>query len=384
MSPKTRRIIWIVLGIVLAVAAYQLRVYEDLHDYEVDHRAGQRLLAGEDLYRTDDGHYVYKYPPGAAVLEMPLSLLPLSVARIVHYAAILIAMIVMLRLSYALLPDNQPKPKWLMPLTFFILVKYFAREIDLGQINMIIAMLMLLMVDRLRRVETNGATRDADIGGVFWGMATTLKPHGLVFLPYFVITRQWRALGAGLGTIAALAVVPTVFYGVSGNLAQHADWYRTLTDSSPVHLTNPNNTSLIGFLARTTGDPELSLYLWLAGIAVLSIGVLIVVLRGRAVVHPVVLDAALLMTLIPIVSPLGWDYIFLMSSPGVMLLVQQRKTFNPMARWGLYLNLGIIMFFITDVVGHRAHEIYTDWTLTTVNFLIVAGYLCALRLRGTA
>ena len=103
-------------------------------------------------------------------------------------------------------------------------------------------------------------------------------------------------------------------------------------------------------------------------------------MRGRDVERPAVLDGAILMTLIPLISPLGWDYVLLMSALAVMLQLQHRHSFTAPVRWAMYLNLAIIGLFITDVVGHTAHEFYTDWTLTTVNFLLVLGFLVALRL----
>ena len=382
ISEKSRRIIVGLLLVTLATAAYVLRVHEDLHDYEVDYRAGQRLLIGDDLYQVDDGHYKYKYLPGAAVLESPLSLMPWSVAKVVFYALNIIVMFSMLGLAFRLLPDKMLKPRWLMPVTFLILAKYFAREIDLGQINMLISVLLLLMMGLLIKAQHTESEKTELYAGVFWGMASTLKPYGLIFLPYFLLTGKWRALAGGIATIAVLAAAPALFYGIDGNIAQHQDWIASLAASDPEQLINPNNTSMIGFFVRTTGDLQLSMWLFGLSIAIFAILIFIVVRKGRSQENAVVLDGAILMTLIPLISPLGWDYVLLMSAPGVMLLLQHRHSFGNVARWVLIGNFAIICFFITDVVGHTAHEFYTDWTLTTINFLVVTGFLVALRFKG--
>lgn len=382
MSILTRRILLGVLLVSLATAAYVLRVHEDLHDYEVDYRAGQRLLAGEDLYQEADGHYSYKYAPGAAFLEMPLSVLPWPVAKVIFYSLSILVMFGLLRMAWQLLPGDRPKPGWLMPVTFLVLAKYFAREIDLGQINMLISFLLLLMLGRLVAAAQSDSARSEVVAGLLWGVASTLKPYGLIFLPYFAVTRNWRVLAAGTATFVLLAMAPALFYGMDGNIAQHQAWIMSLFASDAEQLTNPNNTSLIGFFARSTGDLSLSKQLYGASVIALMIVVLVVVLRGRNREHAVVLDGAILMTLMPLISPQGWDYVLLMSALGVMLLIQQQHSFGRVARWVLVGNLVIIGLFISDVVGHAAHALYTDWTLTTVNFLVIVAYLCALRFRS--
>jgi hypothetical protein len=60
------------LFVAIVIAGWMGRAHQDLIDFDVDYRAGQRLLHGEDLARPEDGHFVYKYLPGAAILEDPL------------------------------------------------------------------------------------------------------------------------------------------------------------------------------------------------------------------------------------------------------------------------------------------------------------------------
>lgn len=374
-------IVWVVLLLLVVVAAWVGRVHEDLIDFDVDYRAGQRLLRSEDLAQPDDGHFVYKYLPGAAILEAPFAMLPRPVARFSFYLTTVGAMLAAFWLSYQLLPSHPAKSLGLMGATFLVLAKYLFREIDLGNINLIITVLLLIMIGLLRdRPGEHGSGREV-VAGILWGAATTLKPYGLAFLPYLVITRRWRALASGTGFIGVALVAPTLFYGWAGNLNQHRNFLAALAGSTPRGLLNEDNSSLVGFFTKWAGPGGLA---WaLAGLvfAVLAVVVLLVVLAGLRVVDAVVLDGALLLTLIPLVEPLGWDYLNLMSILAVMLLIQQRMAFPPPWRWLMIGNLVVIGITISAVIGDGPFGVYEALVLPTVNFLVVFGFVAALRFK---
>jgi hypothetical protein len=109
---------------------------------------------------------------------------------------------------------------------------------------------------------------------------------------------------------------------------------------------------------------------------------LAVTLRGRGRSRAAVLDGAMLLTLIPLVSPLGWDYTFLMSLLAIALVVNARSAFSPGAQVALALNFAMIALAIFDVMGRQAYAAYMRWSVTTLNFLVVAAALAWLRFRG--
>ena len=51
-----------------------------------------------------------------------------------------------------------------------------------------------------------------------------------------------------------------------------------------------------------------------------SVAALVVAWRGR-VASPDGLEAALLLTSIPLLSPQGWDYVFLLATPAVVFVI---------------------------------------------------------------
>ena len=363
---------------VLATAAYVVRVGRDMVDFDVGYVAGHRLLAGQNLYPGTDGHFSYKYPPGAALLQMPFGLLPPPLAKPVFYAVTVLCLVAALWLAYRLLPPGPARRPALVAWTFLVLAQYLLREIDLGQINLIILCLLLLAVHGM--LARDDAARATGVGSA-WASATTLKPYALVFLPYCVLTGRWRTLAAGLGALALLAAAPALFYGPAGAASAHVAWARTLSESTPSLMTHVDNASLGAFFARLVGWGSTAMALTFAAAAGLALLVLLVVLRGRGRPRAVVLDGLLLIALIPLLAPLGWNYMMLMSLGGVMLLLQQLHRFTGVWRWLLVADLVTIGIAISNVIGHEVHAAFVRASGPTIQFAVLVGYLAALRFK---
>src|SRR4030042_1915842 len=92
--------------------------------------------------------------------------------------------------------------------------------------------------------------------------------------------------------------------------------------------TSQDNVSLIGFLMKRTNDHSLALILYGAVLAALAGLVLLLVVKGKKVSRPSILDGFFLLALIPLASPLGWDYTFLSSAPAVMLICRHYDKFR--------------------------------------------------------
>lgn len=72
---------WVVVSIgVFAVALHAL-VFQSQADWAVFYKAGERVLAGQPLYRYEDLPMVYKYAPVTAWFFAPFAALPETVAR---------------------------------------------------------------------------------------------------------------------------------------------------------------------------------------------------------------------------------------------------------------------------------------------------------------
>src|SRR4030042_835395 len=112
-------------------------------DFQVNYKAAKRLQAAETLYPGSalDGHYEFKYPPCAAALYVPLTLLPQSTAKILWALIVLSASVASIWLSLTLTRMSSNLPWFLSVLPGLVLARFFLRELQLGQGNGVVAFL---------------------------------------------------------------------------------------------------------------------------------------------------------------------------------------------------------------------------------------------------
>jgi hypothetical protein len=111
---------------------------------------------------------------------------------------------------------------------------------------------------------------------------------------------------------------------------------------------------------------------------------LFLMIRGRTIPRRIVLESALLLTLIPIVSPLGWDYTLLSTVPAVMLVLNNFDVFPRPAGALLILDLAVAGLSVYDLMGRALYAKFMALSIITVNFLVLAAFLAWLRLKGRA
>jgi hypothetical protein len=206
----------------------------------------------------------------------------------------------------------------------------------------------------------------------------------MIFLPYFIVKGHWKSLLVGLIVIGAALLVPTIFYGLDGNIQLLRDWASTLTQSTPSLFASADNVSIIGFLTKWMGEQPLTWWMYLFAVAALAALVLAAVVVGRKTPDAARLEGAMLLMAIPLVSPMGWDYSLLMSVLGISLLVVHFFDFKTPWRAFLIVNFCLISLTIYDLIGRELYGAFMMWSVLTVNFLIVMGYLATLRFRNLA
>ena len=366
----------IVAVIALAiVAGYVLRVRDAMVDFGVNYLAGQRLAAGESLYPTSDGHYMFKYLPASAILYVPLGRLPLQSARAAWFTISLLALAGSFLLVRRLVP--LPHQPYVFAISGLVLAKYFLRDFRLGQINILVTLVMLLTTWALAKDEIPQKAA----AGLLAGLATAMKPYSAVFFPYFLVTGNWIALASGIGALALAIAAPALFYGWDRNFEVLQEWFTTLSQSTPTQISGRDNVSVIGFFSKWLGDSTHVLVATTIVLGGLALLMLAVIRRGGQRRDRAVLECAMLLTLIPLISPLGWDYTFLMSLLAVALLINSFPLLGRSARVLLAVNFAVIALTVFDLMGRRPYAAYMQWSVTTVNFVVVVIALAYLRFR---
>ena len=223
--------------------------------------------------------------------------------------------------SLALLPDRRKTAAFLVCVTVLAMGKFYVREVGLGQSNLLLAVLALAAVACWR------SRRDVAAGALL-AAATIVKPYAILFLPYLVARRTWAGVASYAAVLVAALILPAARYGWSGNLGQLHGWWSVVTTSTAPNLAGQDNVSIAGMYAAWLGVGPAAGWLGAATGLALVIACAWVILRGSRVASPEYLDAGLLLFAIPLLSPQGWDYVLLVSTPAVMLLLDRLDEFR--------------------------------------------------------
>lgn len=376
---RRRNFLLIILAFLFFSLVYHYYVKKDMSDFGVCYRGGQRIIKGETLYRTSDGHLQYKYAPTSALFFAFFTVFPYEIAKYIWYMASLFLLFLVLYLSYDVLPSKQKKRGFVLILAFLIVAKYAGREIELGQVNIFMIFLLLMML----KAMLSGKDVQA---GLFWSFSLIFKPYGLIFLPYFILKKRIKLIASGLGCLVLGLLLSVPFYGFEKNILVLKDWQRTLSRSTPRLLAHYDNASLYAFFVKNLPEGSKSLALGL----VLSIAVLLglsllwmmFVAKRRGLEKPEVLDASFLFILIPLFSPLSWNYNYLYSILAVVFLLNVIDAFPKAMKYALIADLVAIGGSLREVLGKIVFRFYTQRSLVVISFLILLFFLFYSRMRS--
>lgn len=371
------RVLLGVLALVSLVAVFTTRVARKMPDFEVYYTAGARAAAGEALYRESDGHYQFKYLPAFALFAAPLSKLPLPAAKGAWFTVSSVLMIVLLGLSLKAMPDFRRPAVVLLVLTFLAMAKFYAHELVLGQVNLLFGVIVTLALVAMR------AGREAE-AGLLLALAVVVKPYAVIFVPWLAARKNRAALVTMLVGMALLLALPAVRYGWHGNLILLRDWWQTVTATTAPNLMNPDNVSLSAMFTRWLGpDSPAGRIAAVASVVLLVVAAVVVAARG-ALRSPDTLDASFLLLLIPLLSPQGWDYVFLIGTPAVMLLINYLAALPIGLRYATMLAIAGVALSIFDLMGREAYTRFMQLSVITLLMLVQIAALAALRFRRVA
>lgn len=269
-----------------------------LIDLQVYVAGGAHVLAGAPLY--DGGVLLdlpFVYPPIAAVLFAPLTVVPLPVLKIAWTALQIVLLVLVVRRCGA--PASLTTPLVALLTATALWLDPVRTTLYLGQINIVLLALVFLDLTGRRR-------------GFALGLAAAVKLTPLLFVAYLLVKRDLRAAATAAGTFAALT-------GIGFLLAPAASvqyWLRgTVFAADRISAVDgPSNHALVGTLGRL-GVP------WpLAGAALLAVATLLVARRldDLAGLTVVGLGAAA-------AAPFAWSHHYVWCVPLLVVLVARRR-----------------------------------------------------------
>jgi hypothetical protein len=364
--------IWPAVVVVLALVMYVARVRTEMVDFGVYHTAAIRAVEAEPLYRADDGHYQFKYLPAFALALAPLAWLSPAIAKPLWFGGSVALLWLFVAWSIEGLPNRRRSAQALAWFTILLMGKFYAHELNLGQTNILLGVILIAAVLAVQR------------GRLWW--AGALVGVGVFVKPYAAILLPWLLPGAGLtGVVAAAAVIglglllPTAVYGWGGNLDLLLGWYHTVTDTTAPNLLLPENVSLATMWAKWIGigpvAPQLAVASIVLGLAVVAWATWV---RGR-VSSPAYLEFGLLMLLVPLISPQGWDYVLLLATPAIVCLVDRLDLTSAGWRAATVAAMVLMSFTIYDVLGRALYG--RLMAINTVSVSALGLFVCLAQLR---
>jgi len=206
----------VVLGIMSAAGALGVAIAEASGrqvDFDV-YRMGAAHVLGRHLYevRLAQLSLHFTYPPFAALLFWPFTGPSVHVGQLVWSLLNLVMLVALTATSIqATRPPWSHQRTWATAALVLFPALLFSPDLstlDFGQVNFLVALLVLLDLTCVIRVRSHTLPR-----GVLLGMAAALKLTPLIFIPFLLLTRQFRAGATALGTfllcsLGAVAITP--------------------------------------------------------------------------------------------------------------------------------------------------------------------------------
>ncbi|MGV0652660.1 glycosyltransferase family 87 protein [Mycolicibacterium thermoresistibile] len=300
----------------------------DIDVYRMGGRAwldGDPLYADGAIFETRVGlNLPFTYPPLAAVAFAPFAWLSLEAAAVAITLTTLVLLVVATVIVLTRLdvwPDTAmtTEPAWLrrswlaaaIVAPAIILLEPIRSNFEFGQINVVL--MTLVIADCVPR-------RTPWPRGALLGVAIALKLTPAVFLLYFLLRRDGRALI----TASVTAVLATLAGFALAWRDSWEYWTHTVSNTDRIGTATLNtNQNIAGALARLGLDEDTRFLLWvLACFAVLALTVWAVrrVLRSR-----VCADEASVLALICVamfglvVSPVSWSHHWVWALPAVLV-----------------------------------------------------------------
>ncbi|SHF64682.1 glycosyltransferase 87 family protein [Geodermatophilus nigrescens] len=288
--------------------------WHDFFDLRVYRGAVAWWLDGQPLYDFTYGRspYGFTYPPFAALLVLPMALLPYPVVAAGH---VLLNVVVLGGLAWWLLTPlarrhGWPLPwAWVLALPLLFVLEPVRETMGFGQVNLFLMALVLADVAALRR-----GSRWAGVG---IGLAAAVKLTPGLFVVWLLLTRRTRAAAVAIGTAAAATLL--AFAVVPGTSWRF--WTETLWQTERVgKLDKTSNQSLLGALARLTDPAEPPRLVWaLLAAAALAFVLTRAVRAARA--GDDLAGVALTGLAACLVSPISWSHHFVWLVPALVVLV---------------------------------------------------------------
>lgn len=198
-----------------------------------------------------------KYPWASDAINHYMPRIPKFGVRAVAYVLALFALLAVFRMWRQIAQGRESVPLNIDyaagMLAVFLLLPYVLRDLD--ECGLQIFLLFFLSAAGFALV------RGKPILSGFWlGTAIQYKVAPLLFVPFLIWKRQWRATFATAGFVVLWGLAPALFLGMDATIKAHREWFDTIAKVNTTkeaypslqerEAPKPQNLSLMAVLAR--------------------------------------------------------------------------------------------------------------------------------------
>jgi alpha-1,2-mannosyltransferase len=333
------RLALLITAALLLVQAAVLAVWPAAHllmiDLQVYRAGGEAVRRGMPLY--DGGILLdlpFVYPPFAALVFVPLTVLPVPVLKLAWTLAGVALVVFVVRRSADLVGMRANSPATALLVAVLLALDPIRTTFYLGQINIVL----------LAAVLADVTGRPGRLRGVGVGLAAAVKLTPLVFVVYLVLIGRVRAAVTALVTFVAAVGVGFLVAPADSHTYWFAGTFAAADRISPVVSTA--NHSLDGLLARAGAQGWVGLA---TTVALAAAGLAVAVLAHRR--GEVLLGVTLCGLLSAAVAPFAWSHHFVWFGPLVVLLAHRATTGDRRAAVALAGVLAVTLAWVTRLPG---------------------------------
>jgi alpha-1,2-mannosyltransferase len=376
-----------VLGVLSVGAALGLAIALALGreaDFDV-YRMGAEHVRGPHLYRERLPGLLlpFTYPPFAAMLFWPFTRFSIRTGQLGWTLFNLVALAGLIGVSLrAVRPDWSNRRIWsiaVVALFPVLLLNPDVGTLGYGQVNFVIALLVLVDLTVVIRLRSHTMPR-----GVLVGIAAALKLTPLIFIPFLVLTRQFRA---AVTAAVSFVVCTLVAFAVSPH-SSWTYWSKEVLDSrragNLLYMSDQNLHAALARMTQATPSPAVQDSLTVL-IAVGGLALAAWAYRASSPVLGILVGAATGL----IISPVSWQhhYVWIVPLLGWLLLGSDRP------RGGRWWALGAALLFWAAPIwwvpnrqrgygGPLVLLVGNSFFLAAVAFLLLVGGLLWSRRRA--
>lgn len=301
---------------------YRMGAGQALGAHLYDTRLSRLLMGGARGMR-------FNYPPFAALLFWPFTLLSVSAGQLIWSVINVVLLAVLIALSIEIVRPGWPwRRAWIIAgVALFPALGLDPALLTMGygQVNLLIALMVL--ADLTSRPDLPR--------GVLVGIAAAIKLTPLIFIPFLFLTRQFRAGATAIGSFLVCTLVALLIAPTASLQYWSADLFDTSRSGNILYVSNQDLQSALHRIAGTAPPPALVA----SALVLFAIAGLVAAATAYRVSSPMLGIITCAATGL-IVSPVSWAHHYVWIVPALVWLAlgEDRPAAGP---WLAVLTAGL-------------------------------------------